>query len=83
MYYWNYNTKLKKLRKIYNIPPAPFKGGADLWIYIGLLLMLTSCSNTQQHNNQIEGTELEIIVGAERTKEYFPFLVEKKNRYCS
>ena len=78
MYHWNCNTKLKKLRKIYNIPPTPFKGGADLWFYIGLLLILTSCSNAQQRNNQIESTELKIIVGAERTKEYFPFLVEKK-----
>ncbi len=82
MYYLDYNKKLKILKNHYNIPPATFKGGVHRWHFISvivILLLLTSCSNAQQHNNnQTEITEIEIIVGAERTKEYFPLLVGKK-----
>jgi len=81
MYYWNCNIKLKKLKKQNDISPTPLKGGVYLWSSIGILvilIVLSSCTNAQQQNKQQEVTDQKIIVGAERTKEYFPFLVEKK-----
>jgi len=81
MYYWNYNIKLKKLKKQNDIPPTPLEGGVYLWSSIGILvilIVLSSCTNAQQQNKQLEVTDRKIIVGAEQTKEYFPLLEGQK-----
>lgn len=75
----NSTTKLKKLRKQYFISPTRFEGGAGMCFLIGLLIVISfSCSNAQQQNNKTESSEQRIIVGAERTEQYFPLLEGKK-----
>ena len=76
------SKRLKILKKHYDIPPAPFKGGVHPWLFISvivILLLLNSCSNAQQKNyqDQNEDSETKIVVGAERTELYFPLLKDK------
>ncbi len=73
---------MKKLKKHYDIPPTPFKGGVFSWLLLGIvvfLLQLSSCINAQQKNNQNQFEEpvTELIVGAEQTELYFPLLKDK------